>query len=343
MIVSRRTLRCLIVAIGSLIATRPPAAYPITPVPLWELTQEAELVVLGDVVDVREDPGTGEMSLRDAPSASRIGGPGAVARLRVREVWKGTAAEEVGVAFTPNLICPAPPRYVTGKVVAAFLARSAEGWHTVALSYGTIYPAKDEVGDLRDRVREAVALQAAGGEIDEAGRIAWLVRAAARPATRWHGLYDLAPAGDSLHSFYDERGDTRAIGILLTDSQYEEIARGFIERPSTDRTLPMLLHLFEGRPSHALDRAAMAAVEGILAEDTLPWWVDEALERLLRRLGDPDPDGRLRPLGEPFDEKDTDAVRAIWTKAKVDLSLPEIPPVGVKPAEVRGVGPNTPS
>jgi hypothetical protein len=59
---------------------------------------------------------------------------------------------------------------------------------------------------------------------------------------------------------------------------------GFVEQPSVDRTLVMTLSLFEGRPHHALDRAAMAAVASALLSDTPPWGIDETLTLLLRRL-----------------------------------------------------------
>src|SRR5262245_8321475 len=195
---TRPMMSALLGALACLIARGPVHAYPISPVPLWEVTEEADLIVLGVVSEVRGSPDAGEQSLRGAPSASRMGGPGSLARIEVREVWKGNAGSRIEVSFDSNLICPAPPRYEAGKVVAAFLTREGDRLHTVGLSYGTLYPATQEVGDFRDRVKEAVGLQKAG-VVDPRERVAWHVRAAARPATRWHGLYGLKPSGDSLH------------------------------------------------------------------------------------------------------------------------------------------------
>jgi hypothetical protein len=87
----------------------------------------------------------------------------------------------------------------------------------------------------------------------------------------------------------------------------------------------MMLSLFEGRPHHALDRAAMASVEPVLLSDPPPWWIDEALKLLLRRLGDPAPEARLAPLGGTFNDKDARTVREIWARAKADLGLPHVP------------------
>jgi len=319
-----------------------PVAYPITPVPLWGLIEEADLVVLADVADVTEAAETGGTSLRDAPSASRIGGPGSIAHLRVREVWKGEAPGVVRVEFDPNYLCPVPPRYVAGKTVVAFLTGEEGTWATVALSYGTHYPAQGEIGDYWDRVREAVTLMSRP-PVPEAERLDWLVRAASRRATRWDGLYELMPRGDSLHSSYDQKLDGRVGNAQLTDTQYQTLAMGFVEQPSVDRTLPMVLALFAGRPHHALDRAAIAALEGVLLRDQPPWWIGEAMGLLLQRLGDPAPEARLAPLGDTFADKDMRLVREIWSRAKADLGLPEVPAVQGIPVEVWGVGSNTPS
>ena len=324
-------------------------AYPISPVTLWGLTEEADLVVLADITNVTPAAETRGTPMRDAPSSSRLGGSGSVARLLVREVWKGEAAGAITVDFDPNYICPAPPRYVAGKTVIAFLTDEDGHWRTVALSYGTRYPEAGEIGTYRDLVRSARDLmsrtpmaKADGASVPKADRLDWLVRAASFRATRWDGLYDLMPQGDSLHSFYDQDVGDRPGSAGLTDAQYQRLARGFSEQPSTDRTLVMILSLFEGRPSHVLDRAAMASLESVLLADPPPWWIDEALKLLLRRLGDPAPEARLVLLGDTFDAKDAGTVREIWARAKADLGLPDLPALPLKRPEVWGVGSNTP-
>lgn len=342
MTLTRRTLPLVFGALAYLLAQREARSYPISPVPLWELTEEAGLIVLGEVTEVRDSMDAGEQTLRGAPSSTRRGGPGAVARIEVREVWKGQAGEQVEVSFDPQYVCPAPPRYVVGKVVAAFLSHEDDRWFTVGLSYGTLYPAEEEAADFRDRVREAVALQQSG-VVDPGERVAWHVRAAARRATRWHGLYGLKPAGDSMHYFYDAKTGARAAEVHLSADEFDKIARGFVEEPSVDRTLPMILALFEGRPHHALDRAAISSIDALLVKDTLPWWIGEALEPLLRRLGDADPKGRLSPIGDGFEERSIQTVRELWAGARRDLLLPDIPPAPTVPIEVGGVGSNTPS
>ena len=322
-------------------AERGALAYPISPVTLWGLTEEADLVVLADITNVTQAEETDGTPLRDAPSSTRLNGAGSVAHLRVREVWKGEAPGAITVDFDPNYICPAPPRYVVGKTVIAFLYDQDGHWRTVALSYGTRYPDAGEIGTYRDLVGSAKDVMSRW-PATKAERLDWLVRAASFRATRWDGLYDLMPEGDSLHSYYDQKTGDRPGSAGLTDAHYQRLARGFSEQPSTDRTLVMILALFEGRPSFALDRAAIASLESVLLADRPPWWIDEALKLLLRRLGDSAPEARLAVLGDEFDEKDAATVRVIWTRAKADLGLPEIPGLPLKQPEVWGVGSNTP-
>ena len=104
----------------------------------------------------------------------------------------------------------------------------------------------------------------------------------------------------------------------------------------------MMLSLFDGRPHHALDRAAMSAVERVLLSDKAPWWIGEVLGLLLPRVGDPDPETRLAPLGDTWDDKEIKTVRAIWAQAKVELGLEDAAPAESTTVEVWGVGSNTP-
>ncbi len=195
--------------------------FPIPPVPLWSLVEQSDTIVLAKVVEVRE-PRWGAKN--DRPALY-------VVALRVLETWKGSAVGEIEVKY-PSLICPAPPRYVEGKDVLAFLSGKDSGeWTTVGLSYGTLYPeGREELSDFREMVRRAVALQA-GGRVSEVARTNWLVNSALRPGTRWHGLYELAPDHPQKRSFQ------------LSPAQREKIAHAFASRPWADSTLPIVLKI----------------------------------------------------------------------------------------------------
>jgi hypothetical protein len=343
-------IRRLSLAAAALAGASLADAYPIAPVTLWELTEQAELVVLARVTAV-ESPRR-EKGARSLDSDT--------ARLQIVEVWKGSASGEVSVAFTRGMICPAPPRYVVGETVLAFLEpgtnflaslgedvpaeevrkltdRFKDRWLTVGLSYGTLYPEADDRPFLRDLVEEALVLQ---GEprVSEARRRAWHVRAASRRVTRWQGLYALDREADEVHSFYDRRKSSRS---APTTDERREVMRGFIQEPSDDHTLVMALSFVGRQPEPEFDRAVLGQVERLLAEPDVPYWLGDALARLAERHGSRN--GR-RDLGlkKDFEEPDPAALRSAWQRTRARYGIPEVPPAPAPPQEPRGVAGLTP-
>lgn len=308
-------------------------AYPIPPVPLWSLVEQAETIVVAKVVKVAEPRGRGE---DDEPGPAL-----SVATLRVLETWKGPAAGEIEVKFPAGLICPAPPRYFEGEDVVAFLGGEDQGWGTtVGLSYGTLYPeGREELSDLREMVRRAIALQARRS-VHEVDRIDWLVEAAIRPGTRWHGLYELEPAGDELRSFYDL--DRPRKGVWLSPAQREKIAHAFASRPWTDSTLPIVLRLLARHADPKVDEAAASAIEGVLGEKDLPYWTPTALELVLQRYGDKQAAKKIEKLQKGCCDYDEKGVRTLWRTAQRELGIPKVTPVKMAERKVRGVGAETP-
>lgn len=307
-------------------------AYPIPPVPLWSLVEQAETIVVAKVVKVEEPRGRGE---EDEP------GPGlSVATLRVLETWKGPAVGEIEVKFPAGLICPAPPRYFEGEDVVAFLAGDDQGWGTtVGLSYGTLYPeGREELSDLREMVHRAIALQARRS-VEEVDRIDWLVEAAIRPGTRWHGLYELEPAGDELRSYYDP--DRPRKGTWLSPAQREKIAHAFASRPWTDSTLPIVLRILARHADPKVDAAAASAIEGVLGEKDLPYWTPTALELVLLRYGDKQAAKKIGKLQKGCCDYDEKGLRALWRRAQQELGIPKVAPVKRAERVVRGVGAET--
>jgi hypothetical protein len=335
------------------------SAYPIAPRTLWDLAQEAELVVLAYVDSVTR----GATSVDDFDSS--------VAHLRVLESWKGGRHAAVDVSFTEGLICPAPARYVEGEIVLAFLesgearARGIEKkserrrwaenwagrWFTVALSYGTLYPEPDEVPVFRRLLTEAVELQARAS-VPERDRRRWLLRAAVEPATRWHGLYDLSRESDPMHAFYDRRPAQR--GLALAADERATLAAAFAKAPVADGTVPMMLKVLSGHPDREVDLTGLAAVDTALAADQVPYWVHEAMPLVLARFGEMPPrpakcakkdkrDCELLddPLLRAMERTDVQA-RRDWAEARQRLGLPAVDPLPLSRRRVRGVGAATP-
>jgi hypothetical protein len=331
----RITSRVAMIVAGLAALVTPIAqGYPISPVPLWSLVQESETVVLARVVEVAQRPKP------PGKEADPFEFPESVATLRIVETWKGPASGEIEVEFPASLICPAPPRYVEDEDVVAFLARSESGWVTVGLSYGTLYAeSRDALEDLRVMVRRAVALQAKG-RVRKADRIDWLVEAATRPGTRWHGLYELAPEGDELHSLYDQGAARKS--PRLAPAQRRRIARGFVEGPSMDQTLPMILKVLAGYHDSKVDETAASALEGLLGEKRLPYWTEQSLKLVLQRFGDPKAAERVARLRNGCCDFDEDGARALWRSAQQELSIPKVIPLRPVFRKVGGVGPQTP-
>lgn len=123
---------CLLLAATP--ATAAPS-YPIDPVSLLGLCAEATVIVVAEV-DACSEHGGGDRHLRSA-----------CARLEPLEVLKGRpGVGALHVAYEAGLICPAPPSYLVGERVLAFLRWDVDEEHfvTCSLSYGTRYP--DDVG-----------------------------------------------------------------------------------------------------------------------------------------------------------------------------------------------------
>src|SRR4051794_33249761 len=138
----------------------------------------------------------------------------------------------------------------SGAVGSAFLRRDADGWATVGLSYGTVYPDADDLPVMREATREIVPLRPG----DAKAHAALLVHLASRRATRWDGLFELVPEGDGLHNFY-RRAVPQGDASRLSPEQLEAIAQGFVAEPSADQTLTMILTLLRragGWPPDAL-------------------------------------------------------------------------------------------
>jgi len=335
--------------------------YPIAPRTLWDLAAEAERVVLARVAEVSHRSGEDDFA-------------SSVARLHVLETWKGAATPSVAVAFMEGFVCPAPDRYVEGETVLAFLesgetrarAISDDGqrrtlagrwsgqWFTVGLSYGTLYPDPEAVPTLRQLVAEALQLQS-HRSVRDRDRRQWLVRAAAEPATRWHGLYGLSRDTDSMHSFYDRRPPPPDLAASLTLEERSTLASAFCKAPLLDHTVPMMLKILADHPDREVDLVAVAAVESALEEKTLPFWVQEAMPLVLGRFGEV-AKGKRRERGEKDGgdcdftddplfrsmESNDDEIRRAWGEARARLGLPFVARLPRPARRVRGVGDDTP-
>jgi hypothetical protein len=259
-------MRRLVTAV--LMCTAPAFAYPIAPRTLWELTREAEAIVIADVGSVKELP---PRATDDWPGSHQ-------AQLSVRETLKGDAKGVVEVRYLGRMTCPAPPDYREAETVVAFLSKDEGRWKTVALSYGTRYPGDAaSIAHTRHVIALASQLQAAGTMEPTTG---WMLLATSHPSTRWDGLFALQHESDEMHSHYARRAPSEPLSPITIAA----VESAFLERPSFDSTVPMMLKLLASRPSPAVTQMAADVLESVLLE-AAPWWTEETMRLLEVRLG----------------------------------------------------------
>jgi hypothetical protein len=256
-------------------------AYPIPPQTLWDLTRDAEVVVVAQVDAVERVSGADGSDPFESGDA---------ATLRVTTTLKGPALGKVTVRFNAGIACPAPPVYRAGRQVLAFLtrARTGTGWVTTGLSYGTRYPADArEVEALSSVVRLALQQQRADPDPNVPPTAEWVLRAARFPVTRWDGLYAFDQRSDPNHAAYDRKRSARAPKGAGVEALEAALAEAFIAEPSYDSTLPMVLRVLEANASPAVTEAAVDAFETVLRSGSAPHWADEAMTLISERLGTP--------------------------------------------------------
>ncbi|HEY0881058.1 MAG TPA: hypothetical protein VGD87_05990 [Archangium sp.] len=278
------------------------AAYPIPPQSVRQLTEDADLIVVARIADVKV------VALPDLDSFA----PDTVATLVVEETWNGSAPSTLEVLYGANVSCPAPPRFEVGRRVVAFLSKGeGERYQTVGLSYGTKYPESPaEFEALRKEVAAVVQARRAGGFTLWEER---LLLAFARPEER----------NDLLISMQGDEEGTRALSAKLVD-QFERL---FIERPSFDAAVPKVLWLIKTRPSKALDAVFADVIETVLSRESAPQWIVESLPLLEARLQKKQRKPRGATTVEAFEvglgakQPDDAEVKARWAAMKRAFKL----------------------
>ena len=304
----------------ALLLAPPAASYPIRPVPLWSLTAKADLIVVAKVTEVVELPD---------PDYSQEEWASDLARLEVLATLKGEDAAYLEIPFPGDLICPGPPQYRQGQTVVAFLNRGEDHQlRTVALSYGTLYGRDEsELEDLEEMTRMAVELHSAGlsaPALAERKR-AWVIEAAARPGTRWHGLYELEPRTERMRKFGSY--PPQPVGLVIEKKEQAVLADAFLLADEPDDYSPELLQMLDGYEDPRVEAAALGWIEGLLALDQPPYVTRGLIETVLLRggVGNPD-DWMTDEKGEETFDIAPGRLRQIWSKAKEHLSLPTVSP-----------------
>lgn len=187
-----------------------PRAYPIAPVPLRELVQGSELIVVlpGGEGSVVQRPGRG----------------GRDKLLTVQEVLHGDDPGPVVTVRVGPWICPAPADY-DEHTRLAFLLRDEQGtWWTQGLSYGARALSDGQLEVWTARIRELLALERIEDEDQLARALGdWQLRCLGEPATRDEAVLDLnaqLAAARRKRSGGSDVGPSRtAVRALFSDPQ----------------------------------------------------------------------------------------------------------------------------
>ncbi|MBI5543274.1 MAG: hypothetical protein HY901_05260 [Deltaproteobacteria bacterium] len=204
---------------------------------------------------------------------------------------------------------------------------------------GSLYPAEADLPLFVERVREAAALHERG-KVRPEEQLEWLVAAAERRATRWHGLYALARELDE-RAFYD--GTRRERLPALSSAQLDRLAGGFLAEPTTDSTLPMTLKLLAGTKNPQLDATFVGAFETSLAHgDSSPAVLRESLRLLLLRFAPESQVTPLLPVTREYEDPLVTDLEKAWRDARERLRLPAGTRVDPVQARIPFVGQETP-
>ena len=258
---------------------------------LWEQSHEAKLIVLAEVEEIRPSFLTRGLKglTRTARSASRVGSqldpafewiledwtdlqdfnPAFLARVRVHDRLKGEAPRSLDVRFHPFDGCSPP--LVPGQSVIFFLSRRMLKWETYLGSPSILPITSESFPDYQQVIEDAVRKGPSAGPEE---RRQWLLLANSLPATRPHALADLK------WSLQQKEDPFPA----LTSAELQDLAEHWLASPAPDASVLNLLALLDPWPDPRIDAMVAAQVAAALEEEKVPWWADDVLCALGRRI-----------------------------------------------------------
>jgi hypothetical protein len=156
--------------------------FPIPPMPLRLLCESADLIAV-----VR----TGEPCL-NSKVENHSGWNTHQVELEVLQVLHGEAkGDSIWVGFNPNMVCPSPANFISGKTPLVFLQETeGDEYETVGLHYGTKELLGEALNAYTSAVQQWVEIQTLGSEDRHLAMVEWLTSLAENPHTRWEGAFE---------------------------------------------------------------------------------------------------------------------------------------------------------
>ncbi len=285
---NRNLVLCLL---ASILMAQWSCAFPIPPRSLRQLYNDAELIVVANVQK------TEAVELDDLWSRSK-------ATLKVSSCLKGEVkGSTVAVYYAPNMVCPSPARYKTGKTVLAFLKarEKGEGYRTYALSYGAKALAEGELEIYLARMKELKIILVIQDEQERFRKTtAWLVTCVEKQVTRMEGLLDLdgpsryystkeTEPGPQFVKYLDKDQKTRLVAILQSaepgryEMPYELLTvMSILSKTADDRELRHIVERY--RKIDWKDQKKQEKQRALIAEFLMKW---KGAARLRRDAGVP--------------------------------------------------------
>ncbi|HEY0741656.1 MAG TPA: hypothetical protein VGD40_09340 [Chryseosolibacter sp.] len=229
--------------------------YPISPRPLRMLVEESQYIITGRVTEIIE------LQRKE----KKITYTDHYAVISVVDVLQGDiSANEVRVAFEPNMICPSPPTYIPGTTVIAFLDKHKEEYVTHALSYGAKIVSDSALKVYKVRIAEIQRINKMTDGLDKfMATVEWLVRCAENPDTRWEGTYELSPQSDFM-SYYS-RTEHLPFSSMLSAEQRGRLKTALFaakNAESVDLGLADLVYVGNEKEVHSYLLTALKNISG---------------------------------------------------------------------------------
>lgn len=196
--------------------------YPIDPVPLRRLIDEADVIAVVETTATLEKLGGEDYEIFGTQ----------VAKLRPITILKGSGLPgRIEVLYENGMICPAPAHFEAKATQLVFLKESdTENYYeSVALSYGTPTLDERERKTYEIAIQKWLAIPLLPEEEQQEAKRHWMVRLTLHPHTRSEGLLELNPnryspshGSDgvwpySVLDFSDEQKDALVKALLKTE------------------------------------------------------------------------------------------------------------------------------
>ena len=158
--------------------------YPIDPASLRILCDNADLIIVGEALEIRELPAREDLSFRDSHEV----------QLALDEILMGEIQnQEIVVPYPGFFGCPSPPHFEVGKKHLVFLEKNEDQTFAVCyLSYGGKVLGNEGLAAYKKAIFDYQEIsQIKNEKIRDAATAEWIVQLALNPHTQWEGALEL--------------------------------------------------------------------------------------------------------------------------------------------------------